>query len=92
MRSIPKLKIGALTSSKVTNGACTGPKLKNGNFLRTVECVRAALERRLKEVEWMSDSTRERALQKMHHFKVKIGYPDKWIDYSNVRPITLRPW
>lgn len=48
-----------------------------------VEQVRKALEERLKEVDWMkSDSTREQGLQKMNRFKVKIGYPDEWIDYS----------
>eukprot|EP00548_Thalassiothrix_antarctica_P006790 CAMPEP_0194139558 /NCGR_PEP_ID=MMETSP0152-20130528/9193_1 /TAXON_ID=1049557 /ORGANISM="Thalassiothrix antarctica, Strain L6-D1" /LENGTH=744 /DNA_ID=CAMNT_0038837439 /DNA_START=295 /DNA_END=2529 /DNA_ORIENTATION=- len=52
--------------------------------LQIVESVRMALEERLKEVEWMkSSSTRESALQKMSKFRIKIGYPDKWIDYSS---------
>jgi len=51
--------------------------------LSIVENVRSALEERLKEVDWMkSDSTRDEALKKMSRFNVKIGYPDKWIDYS----------
>ncbi|KAL7550545.1 hypothetical protein ACHAWF_013765 [Thalassiosira exigua] len=51
--------------------------------LKVVESVRAALEERLKEVEWMtSDETRKSALEKMVSFKTKIGYPDEWIDYS----------
>ena len=51
--------------------------------LEIVESVRSALQDRLTEVEWMtSESTREAALQKMNRFKVKIGFPDKWIDYS----------
>ena len=50
-----------------------------------VENVRQALEERLKEVEWMaSETTREEALKKMSHFRVKIGYPNKWIDYSTL--------
>jgi putative endopeptidase len=50
-----------------------------------VESVRQALEDRLKEVDWIqSDSTREEALKKMSRFNVKIGYPDKWIDYSTL--------
>lgn len=49
-----------------------------------VENVRKALEERLKEVEWMkSEETRENAMKKMNRFKVKIGYPDKWIDYAS---------
>lgn len=53
--------------------------------LEVVEQVRQALEERLKEVDWMkSASTREQALLKMNQFKVKIGYPDEWIDYSSL--------
>jgi predicted metalloendopeptidase len=47
-----------------------------------VELVRDALRERLGEVEWMSAETRSHALQKMERFNVKIGYPDKWIDYT----------
>jgi len=57
--------------------------------LAIVENERQALEDRLKEVDWIaSDTTREAALKKMNSFKVKIGYPDKWIDYStlDIRP------
>jgi predicted metalloendopeptidase len=55
--------------------------------LAIVESVRQALEARLKEVDWMlSDRTREAALLKMSRFKIKIGYPDEWIDYSTFRP------
>jgi len=50
--------------------------------LDVVERVRTALRERLGEVEWMSDSTRERAVLKMAKFGVKIGFPDCWIDYS----------
>ena len=54
--------------------------------LKIVESVRQALEDRLKEVDWMtSDTTREEALKKMSRFRVKIGYPDKWIDYSSLK-------
>lgn len=50
-----------------------------------VEAVRQALEDRIKEVDWIkSDSTRAEALKKMERFGVKIGYPDKWIDYSTL--------
>jgi putative endopeptidase len=47
-----------------------------------VENLIAALEDRLKTLEWMSDSTRAQALIKLHAFGRKIGYPDKWRDYS----------
>ena len=54
--------------------------------LDIVERVRQALEDRLKEVDWMkADTTRTQALQKMNSFGVKIGYPDKWIDYTPLK-------
>lgn len=54
--------------------------------LKVVEQVRQSLEERLKEVEWMkADSTRAEALKKMARFGVKIGYPDKWTDYSSLK-------
>ena len=49
-----------------------------------VRAVREAVEERLKELPWMSESTRTRALEKMAGFRVKIGYPDEWIDYSSI--------
>jgi putative endopeptidase len=53
--------------------------------VRIVEAVRQSLEDRLKEVDWMkSDETRQEALKKMNRFRVKIGYPNKWIDYSTL--------
>ena len=53
--------------------------------LKIVEQVRQALEARLQEVEWMTaDTTRREALRKMQSFGVKIGYPDKWMDYSSL--------
>lgn len=53
--------------------------------LKVVEQVRQALEARLMEVEWMTaDETRNQALKKMASFGIKIGYPDKWTDYSSL--------
>jgi putative endopeptidase len=51
-----------------------------------VEKVRQALEDRLNEVDWIkADSTRQQALKKMERFRVKIGYPDEWIDYTPLK-------
>lgn len=41
-------------------------------------------EDRLEKVTWMSDSTRLQALNKLKNINVKIGYPNKWNDYSNI--------
>ena len=50
--------------------------------------VIAAYKDRIRALDWMSDSTKTKAIQKLDKFTVKIGYPDKWKDYSsmNVKP------
>lgn len=72
--------LGQIYCSKYFDEAC------KQKALYVVQEVRKALEERLKEVDWMkSESTREQALQKMNRFRVKIGYPDEWIDYSTLK-------
>lgn len=47
-----------------------------------VKNLQWALGERIKATTWMSDETKKAALQKLAAFTVKIGYPDKWRDYS----------
>ncbi len=47
-----------------------------------VENLRAALKERIEGLPWMGDETKKAALKKLAAFGVKIGYPDKWRDYS----------
>ena len=54
-------------------------------MLKLVGNVRAALHDRLETLDWMDEATRAEALKKLAAFGVKIGYPDKWIDYSRLR-------
>ena len=49
-----------------------------------VENLRRAYEIRIKNLDWMSDETKSQALDKLNSFKAKIGYPDKWRDYSKL--------
>lgn len=49
-----------------------------------VSNILAAFGERIKRLDWMSDSTRQKALDKLSAFKVKIGYPDQWKDYSKL--------
>src|ERR1700677_1585494 len=39
----------------------------------------------IENVDWMSPATKQRALEKLSSIRVKVGYPDKWKDYSHVR-------
>jgi putative endopeptidase len=50
--------------------------------------LRAALEERLGQNEWMDDETREQALAKLATFESRIGYPEKWTDYG---PLEIEP-
>ena len=51
-------------------------------MLNLVGNLRLALGERIKKLDWMSDETKAKALHKLDCFNVKIGYPDKWKDYS----------
>jgi putative endopeptidase len=42
-----------------------------------------AFRERIKKLDWMSDTTKERALKKLNTVIKKVGYPEKWRDYSN---------
>ncbi len=53
-------------------------------MLVMVDNIKAAFGERIKTLDWMTDSTKEQALNKLSTFTVKIGYPDKWRDYSKL--------
>jgi endothelin-converting enzyme/putative endopeptidase len=52
-----------------------------------IENLIKAYEVSINELEWMSDETRQQALDKLHNFTPKIGYPDKWIDYTKLEVV-----
>jgi putative endopeptidase len=52
--------------------------------LAMVENLEAALKSRLEGLDWMTDSTRAAAIGKLAAFGEKIGYPDRWRDYSGL--------
>lgn len=49
-----------------------------------VKNLQRAYALRIEKLDWMSDDTRKRALEKLSTFRAKIGYPDKWRDYSEL--------
>lgn len=61
------------------------PKENKEYMVRLVENLRGALGKHIRSLSWMSDSTKEKALEKLESLKVKIGYPDKWKDYSEIQ-------
>ena len=53
-------------------------------MLTLVGNLQTALSERINGLEWMSDTTKAKAQEKLAAFTVKIGYPDKWRDYSGL--------
>ena len=51
---------------------------------KLVANLQRALGDRIKNLTWMSDETKKQALKKLNTFKAKIGYPDKWRNYSKL--------
>ena len=53
-------------------------------MLTLVHNLQKALGQRVNALTWMSEETKKRAQEKLSSFVVKIGYPDKWMDYSSL--------
>ncbi len=53
--------------------------------LKVTREIEAEMGRDVKDLTWMSDSTKARAIEKLQAIVNKIGYPDKWRDYSSVQ-------
>jgi putative endopeptidase len=56
-------------------------KEKTVDMTRRIE---TAMENEIKTLDWMTDATKARALEKLHAIANKVGYPDRWRDYSTV--------
>ena len=52
--------------------------------LEMVQNIKAAFADHIQNLDWMSPATKTEALKKLNAFNVKIGYPDKWKDYSDL--------
>ncbi len=61
------------------------PQSSKDYMLGLVENLRVALGKHIDNLDWMSDTTKARAHEKLDAFTVKIGYPDKWKDYSTMK-------
>lgn len=52
--------------------------------LAMVRALEKALERDIQQLDWMTPTTKKRALEKLHTIANKIGYPEQWRDYSSL--------
>ena len=60
------------------------PETSKTKMITLVENLKQAFSQHIEALDWMSDSTKVKARQKLSKFTVKIGYPDKWKDYSSM--------
>lgn len=60
------------------------PAAAKERMVNLVKNLQTALGERIQAQEWMSDSTKTVAAEKLAAFHVKVGYPDKWKDYSSL--------
>jgi putative endopeptidase len=52
--------------------------------VRMTDQIETAMQAEIEHLDWMSDATKKQAIQKLHAVRNKIGYPDKWRDYSSL--------
>ena len=64
------------------------PEKAKEEMLTLIDYLKKSFAKHIKEVTWMSDATKEKAMEKLNKFSVKVGYPDKWKDYSQ---LTISP-
>lgn len=61
------------------------PAAAKERMIKLVENLQLAFKERIMNLEWMSSETKQRAIEKLDAFYVKIGYPDEWKDYSALK-------
>jgi len=61
-----------------------GPELKKATLTMTQE-IEAEMGKSIESLSWMSEATKQRAQQKLHAIANKIGYPERWRDYSTLK-------
>lgn len=60
------------------------PEASKNYMVKLVENLRKALHKHIDGLPWMGEETKRRAIEKLAALRVKIGYPDKWKDYSEI--------
>ncbi len=61
------------------------PEEAKNKMLELIGDLKVAFEKRIEKNTWMSDSTKAIAIDKLKSMGVKVGYPNKWTDYSNLK-------
>ena len=61
------------------------PAEAKARIMKLVDNLTAVLREDIATLDWMTPATREKAITKLQALKVKVGYPDKWRDYSSLK-------
>lgn len=95
MRGVDKMKTREKRAIRLVNGVLGDqlgklfvaeyfPESSKKDVEALIENLRTAYIDRVSKLDWMSDETKAKATEKLKAFTYKIGYPDKWKDYSSV--------
>ncbi|MFN0166768.1 MAG: M13 family metallopeptidase [Bryobacteraceae bacterium] len=76
-------QLGEALGQKYVEAAFAGDS--KARMLDMVHRLEKAVERDILALDWMTPETKKRAIEKLHVISNKIGYPDKWRDYSSVK-------
>lgn len=60
------------------------PEENKQYMIKLVNNLKKALVTHIASLKWMSEETKEKAMEKLNSLRIKIGYPDKWKDYSHI--------
>lgn len=82
MMSLVQILLGELLGKKYVENYF--PEDSKKKMLQLVDDLKDSLQNKLENLTWMTEETKEKALLKLKHFGVKIGYPDKWRNYSEL--------
>ena len=61
------------------------PEENKQRMLALVHNLQASLGERIQALDWMSDATKAKAIEKLQAMTIKIGYPDEWRDYTDLK-------
>ncbi len=88
----PRWKRSQATTSRVLSEAVGQMYVKKyfppeakKRMVALVENLRVSLGERIQNLAWMGDTTKQKAIEKLNAMNVKVGYPDKWRDYSALK-------
>ncbi len=61
------------------------PASSKERMIKLINNLRSAFKQRINNLTWMSDTTKKKAIEKLEAITLKVGYPDKWKDYSTLQ-------